>query len=223
MAAHPQLSESEAQQMAKYILSLADDAASLGDRLAHQGTYPLNKHKAGNLEGKYILTATYTDRGGEVVGPLTAREMIVLQSPKMLAGNFKEIVKAQKFRVTPEMSEGFFEQEMDLVIGANEGYVMYEQIDFTGIKSLKLEVAKAGTFFSGGKVTLHLDDIEAPVWVEIPVETNLVDFGMEELITKIPNTEGIHDFYVKFSNDGEKPVTALISILFSNEQLNPKS
>ena len=43
------------------------------------------------------------------------------------------------------------------------------------------------------------------------------NYQMGELSTAIEEAEGPRDLYVSFKNDGEKPVTALISIYFSNE------
>ena len=47
------------------------------------------------------------------------------------------------------------EEEMDLIIGTNGGYLKYANIDFTGIKALKFTLAKAGPYFSGGKMTFE--------------------------------------------------------------------
>lgn len=217
MAAHPQLSQSEAQQMAKYILSLSSDAPLA--TMPAKGAYTFNQHQSGNTEGKYILTASYRDKGGDQIGPLTAREVVVLRYPKMLAAEYSEILKAQKFKVDPEMSQGMFKEEMELVIGMSDGVVTYNQIDFTGVEAIRFEIAKAGPFFSGGTMSIHLDDPDSEAVVELPIKTNLADFGMEEIETNLPGVEGVHDFYVKFKNDGEKPVTALISMYFSNTPL----
>ena len=137
MAAHPQLSESEARQMSKYILSLTDKKAR--STMATKGTYSFDQHDLANPEGKYILTATYTDQGGQKIGPLTARDVVVLRHPLMLANEFDEIVKAQKFTVDPEMSQGLFEEEMDLIIGTNGGYVVYKNIDFSDVQGIKIK------------------------------------------------------------------------------------
>jgi len=218
MAAHPALSESEASQMAKYILSLSGESASLVNKLGPNGNYKLDKHQAGTTEGKYILTASYTDKGGQEIGPLTAREVVVLQSPAMPAANFQEIVKAQKFRITPEMSQGMVEEEFDMVIGGNEGMVKYANIDFTGVKGLKFYAIKAGAFLSGGKLTLHLDDADAPSFAEVPIEMGLLDMGLGEYTANIPDTDGVHNLYIKFVNEkDDKPVTGLINIYFSNQ------
>ena len=220
MAAHPQLSKSEASQMAKYILSLSGESASLANKLSPKGNYKLNQHHAGSTEGKYILTASYTDKGGQEIGPLTARDVLVLKSPLMAAIDYKETVKAQKFNITPEMSQGMLEEELAVVFGTNEGYILYENIDFTDIKSLRFDMLKAGAFLSGGTITLHLDNIDAPALVEVPVEMGLLDMGLGQVSANIPDTKGVHNFYVKFVNDGvDKPITGLIYIYFSQEVL----
>ncbi|MEM1118884.1 MAG: ThuA domain-containing protein [Bacteroidota bacterium] len=219
MAAHPQLSESEAGQMAKYILSLSGSSASLDNRLGTKGRYTMNQHQTGTIEGKYILTASYTDKGGPTIGPLTAREVVVLHSPAMPAVDFKEIVKAQKFLITPEMSNGMLEEDLDVIIGVDEGMVKYEGIDFTNVKALKFYALKAGAFMSGGTISLHLDDADAPALVEVPIEMGLLDMGLGEYEANIPETNGVHNLYLKFANGGEdKPVTGLITIYFSNEK-----
>lgn len=218
MAAHPQLSDSEARQMTKYILSLDADPNALV-AIPTSGSYAFDQHNINNQEGKYILTASYTDKGGKVIGPLTARETYVFRNPILLAGEFDDIKKAQKFKVDPEMTQGMFDQEFEIVIGNNEGKVRYDQIDFTDVKGLQLNLAKAGSFFKGGTVALYLDEVAGEPWLAIPIKSNLLDFGMEELKVNIPATAGVHDLYVTFSNDGEKPVTALIAIYFSNQVL----
>ena len=108
---------------------------------------------------------------------------------------------------------------MELVIGMTDGVVTYNEIDFTGVEGIRFEIAKAGPFFSGGTMSIHLDDPESKAVVEIPIKTNLADFGMEEIETNLPGVEGVHNLYIKFKNDGEKPVTALISMYFSNTPL----
>lgn len=218
MAAHPQLSESEARQMAKYILSLSGNGAS-PSTLPPKGNYAFNQHQPNNLEGKYIFTASYTDKGGEQIGPLTARDVIVLRNPMMFASSFDEAIKAQRFSVDPEMSQGMFKEEIDIVLCSNNGIVQYKDIDLTGIKSLKLRVTQPGAFFAGGTMSMHLDDKDQEPFAMVELKASLLDFGFEDIIQQIPETEGKHDLFLRFSNDGDKPVTALISIYFSNKAL----
>lgn len=140
-----------------------------------------------------------------------------------MGAEYGELVKAQKVTVDPEMSQGMFEEEMDLIIGMSGGHVMYPDIDLTNIQAIKFTLAKAGAFFSGGTISLHLDAPDGPELAQLTIKTNLVDIGGEELWMSIPPTTGAHDLYFVFENDGEKPITALISLYFSNQAAEPAS
>jgi len=217
MAAHPQLSTSEAQQMSKYILSLADGATDFATRLKPKGSYKFNQHQKGTAEGRYILNATYKDRGGDKIGGLTAREMIVLRSPMVAAAAYDEIVKAMKFTVTPELSQGMLEEDMDIVLASNGSQVIYKGIDLTGIQGIKIGHLNAGPAFIGGTISIHLDKVDSPALVETPVESALLNLGFAELALPIPTTKGKHDIYIKFTNEGETDlITAVNYFYFSN-------
>ncbi len=217
MAAHPQLSESEASQMAKYILSLSGAAKPSG--MATEGTYKLDKHSPGNTEGSYILTASYSDKGGNQIGSLTAQDVVVLRSPSMLASSYSKMEKAMRFTVDPEMSQGMVDREMDIVIGNDGGFVMYEGLDLTGVKALKAMIVKAGAFFEGGQITVHLDDIANEPVKTIPVEMKITDMGPSDVIVNLDGVDGIHDVFFKFNAEDGGAVTALINIYFSNVSL----
>ena len=135
MAAHPQLSQSEANQMSRYILSLAE-RTDLSNSLPTKGKFAFNQHIKDNSEGKYILTASYKDKGGDQVGPLTSQEVIALRHPKMKADEFSAGEKSMRFTITPEMSQGMLDEELDVVILDGEGYMVYKNIDLTDIKSI---------------------------------------------------------------------------------------
>ena len=92
------------------------------------------------------------DKGGKEIGPLTAREVITLRYPTIMAYEFDEVVKAMKFTVTPEMSQGMLEEELDIVIVENGSMVKYAGIDFTNIAGIDLNILKAGQFMEGGKL-----------------------------------------------------------------------
>jgi cytochrome c len=81
MVAHPQLTEKETSEIVKYILSLADDY----EVLPVTGQLRFTQHDPQNLQGAYLLTVTYTDRGGEGVEPITTQEQIIMKAA-MLEG-----------------------------------------------------------------------------------------------------------------------------------------
>jgi len=220
MAAHPQLSNSEAEQMAKYVLSLADNANVQASSLPTKGQYIFDRHKPGNTEGKYIFRASYQDKGGQQIGPLTAQKEIVLKSPKLMAANYDVMVKSMKFVLTPEMSQGMVEEDLDILIAQNNGHAVYENLDLTGVKGILTHYLKAGAFMEGGTVEFRLDAVDGPSIGKLDLSFGITSLGEDESFTVIEATEGVHDLYVTFSNSGEKPVTGLISFYFSNEVMN---
>ncbi|NRB52498.1 MAG: ThuA domain-containing protein [Saprospiraceae bacterium] len=220
MAAHPQLSDSEAEQMSKYILSLAGDAGALANNLGTKGSYIFDQHESGNPEGKYIFRASYQDKGGKVIGPLVAQEEIVLKSPTVLAADYALLEKSMRFTLTPEQAQGMIEEDLDIVIAQNNGYVMYSQLDMTGVKGILIHYLKAGAFMEGGKITFRVDAVDGPIIAEVDLSIGIASFGEDKEFTTIEEVEGVHDLYVTFSNTGEKPVTGIVSFYFDNQAMN---
>ncbi len=220
MAAHPQLSSSEAEQMSKYILSLSGEA-DLGESLPVKGVYSLNKHKPSDLEGRYIFTASYTDKGGESIGPLTARDMLVLRSPVIASIDFDEIVAAMKFRVEPGMAPGVTEA-FDLVIGVHNGHVVYKDLDFTGVKSIEVMAVVNSAFLAGGTIEYRIDAPDGPLIGSADASGGLTDFDPKNLVTEIKPTEGKHDLYTVFRSGlgtAEKPVVAVTTYRFKVDNI----
>ena len=216
MAAHPQLSESETNKMVEYILSLAGGANELKG-LPVSGSYTLNKHQEDNPEGVYIFTASYTDKGAAVVGPLTARDVFSLRSPLIGAANFDEINGAMQFEVLAGQAPGI-EEDLELVIGESEGYVAYKNLDLTGVKSIELGLGMAPTYFGGGQIDILLESMDGPKIGTVEIKQSLTEFGFQNKAIEIESQDGPKDIYLKFvANEGQdKPVTALIYLKFGN-------
>ena len=215
MAAHPQLSKKQSDEMVKYILSLE---GWQGDKkgLAAKGQYTLKEHmkKPG---GVYILTASYTDKGGEVIGPLTARKVLKLRSPNQLAANYDEIEGASKFKLEPGQAPGV-EEEMEIVIGS-AGHVGYKGLGLAGIASIELMIAQMPSYFGGGTLELRLDAPDGKKIAETAIEQGLTDVGMKNIDLPIAPIDGVHDLYVVFTPKGDKPVCVLINLAFKGKQI----
>ena len=216
MAAHPQLTESETNKMVEYILSLAGSNKAYS--LPITGAYQLNKHSSDNLEGTYIFTASYTDKGGSVIGPLTARDVFSLRAPFIGAANFDEIEGAMKFKVLAGQAPGV-EEDIELVVGNADSYVVYKDIDLTGVKSIELGLAMAPAYFSGGSIEIRSGAIDGPILATVDAKQGLTDFGFQSKSASLEAQNGLHDLYFKFltGEDAGKPVTALIYLQFSNK------
>lgn len=212
MAAHPDLSNSEAQQMAKYILSLSDEHI-VGAGLPVKGSFRFDQHKAGQVEGRYIFNATYTDKGGTEIGPLTARDGFVLRAPIISADEADEF-NTMKFLVDPETAQGMVEETTPMMIASDGNYVLYKNIDFTQITNIRAQMVKAGAYFKGGSMQFFLDNMEGTPIAEKEIKTSLTDMGLDQVSIAIPPTEGIHDLYIKFRGESGAMVTALVALNF---------
>lgn len=218
MAAHPQLTQNETDQMVRYILSLE---GWQGDKkgLPYKGKYVLKDHIGKEKGGVYMLTASYTDEGGEVIGPLTARKMLQLKSPFLPAVNFDRIEKAAKMSLEAGQVPGI-DEEMVFIIGNKDGYVAYNEIGLAGITSMTLEIGQAAAYMSGGQIDIRLDAPDGPLIGSAEVVQGLTDFGAATLDVPIKPTSGKHDLYILFDTKGnEKPVCTLVNIEFKGKQL----
>ena len=215
MAAHPSLSTSEAEQMVKYILSLTGNP-NAADRLPLKGTFTTNDHIGKGNEGTYIFTASYTDKGGDQVGPLTASEVITLRSPFVPAYTHDGTDKAMTFDVTPDMAPQI-KEAITLVIGNKGSYIQFNQLDFTGIESVDVLATASSLFASGGLVEFRADSKDGELIGSMDLESTLsISMDVDPVSVKLKPMEGKHDLYIVFKGveDGNKPVCALFSLEF---------
>ena len=218
MAAHPQLDQKQAEEMVKYILSL--EGWQEGNRgLPAKGNYTLKEHIGKGGNGVYLLTASYTDKGGKAIGPLTSRNIIELKAPKQLAANFDQINGATKFKLEAGQFPGV-DQAMEIVIGSPDGYIAFDNIGFNGISTIELMIAQAPSFFGGGNIELRLDAADGKLIATEEVVQGLTTMGEKLLSMPIEPVEGTHDLFVVFkAADGEKPVCVLFTIEFKGAQI----
>ena len=75
MAAHPNISAKDAAQMASYILSVGEKKEAV--ELPASGAYTLTIPEGKKPGGKFILTASYTDKGSGEVEPLRSFDNVM--------------------------------------------------------------------------------------------------------------------------------------------------
>ena len=218
MAAHPQLSNSEAEQMAKYILSLGEKGVKPSG-LPLSGTYAFKDHIGKGEEGSYIFTASYTDKGGQAVGPLTMQKRMTLRHPRISAVAMTENNEAMKFEITPDMAPPGMEIEeaFELVIGTKGSSVMYGDIDLTGVGAIELIGGAMSAFMDGGWVDVRLDGADGQLLGSVEVKTSLsFDISGQAFRVNLESVEGKHDVYLVFRGleDTDKPVMALVMLEF---------
>jgi cytochrome c len=212
MSPHPQVTEAEAEKMIRYIFSLNSKGKPAG--LPTAGTYALNQHKPGSKEGAYIFTASYTDKGANGIRPLTSTKLVTLSYPIINAEKFKEKKKAMMFLVTKEVYAAI-ENEMNIVLPNDDAMLRYGDIDLTDVGQIKIGLAVAPNYFSGGTLELFIDQENGRKIGAGELKIGLTDLGFQELLISLEKTEGIHDLILKFKcNDSSKMFAGIASLEF---------
>ena len=203
MAAHPQLKQDDAENMVKYILSLAKEKEVKKEPL--RGSYVT---QAKEKDGSYILTATYTDKGSGPIGPMTGTNTLALRPAKVKANTLDSGKEFMKYKL-PTNAEV-------VVALADGGYIQFDDIDLTGISNLKASVFTTQDMTAGGTLEARLDSPTGPVVgsVEIPNGTT----GEVTLPIKSPADNRKHNLVFVFKNPNAKgkPLFALDTFLFNN-------
>lgn len=203
MSAHPQLKESEAIDMVRYILTLADEKKANRQPLA--GDYVPTQQKK---EGSYILTASYTDRGNGVIGPLTGSTSMALRSPS---------VKAVSADGKQDIAQFDMPKVGPAAIGTKSGsYLVFNDIDLTGIQSISPSVFATNDQVAGGKLEARLDSPTGTLLGEADVKHGTQ--GAVNLPFRQP-VSGVHKLYLVFVNPEakQKPLFAVDKVQFSTQ------
>lgn len=87
MAAHPQLADNELTEIVEYILSLE----KAKDLLPLEGTLAFDQHKAENLSGMYVLSASYQDQGNGAASSLSTTAQYTFSASLLQAESATEM------------------------------------------------------------------------------------------------------------------------------------
>ena len=222
MAAHPDISEREARLMANYILSLSPMSGQQKATYPISGTFNSDAHLSSNTAGTYLLKASYTDNGGGKIEGLTAQKTIYLRSPRLEAEHYDE-GSANRMDLTAGIAPGI-DEDMGIVIGMNDSYMMYQGLDMRDISGVNGRFAVAKGILSGGQVEFRLDAIEGALLGSISIEIGLLDFGFREFALRFDRSvSGLHDLYIVFRSedkDESAVVTAADWISFLRDPIN---
>ncbi|MCF0060838.1 ThuA domain-containing protein [Dyadobacter sp. LJ419] len=201
MAAHPQHKPEEAEEMVKYILSLAKE--KVVDKKPLKSTYVTEAKKK---EGSYIFTASYTDKGGVAMGPLTGSKTIALRPATILANAADSTSSIFKFKN---------EKGGEMVIGTKNGsFISFDDIDLSGISNLSVAVTSVAERTAGGILEIHLDGVSGPKVGEGKVDkAETINIAI-----KAPADNKLHKLFFVFKNTsaGPKPLFGIEWIRFDS-------
>ena len=202
--------------MVDYILGLID-GGEVTSEYPPQGTISLDDHVGEGTTGSYMLMASYTDRGGQEIGPLTSRDTFILRHPRVEAESYNE-GQAMIYPINAEETPGV-DEDMTIVIGANGAGFMFSDIDMTGITAIKGVYGQVTGITKGGDVEFRLGGPDGDLLGSVTLETGLTDFGFEEHSVNIDPINGKQDLYVRFTNPGEE-AQAILGVMDWLEFMN---
>lgn len=127
MSAHPNLKVEDAKQIVTYIRSLSGSNVSL----PASGSVNSTMGKPFNRNAVLLLSATYTDKGGANIQPMTTFQTYALRSPSM---DFTDITNLNGY------TKAEFNDVNVGVIPGNAGSFSIDSIDLTSIKGIDLTI-----------------------------------------------------------------------------------
>jgi cytochrome c len=140
MAAHPDVKDNDARQIIAYIQSLSG-AIKTQKTLPAAGTLNSTLDKKPTANGALVLNASYTDKGGNNIKPLTGNATVVLKSSQL---NFEEAGHLKGYSV---MKYGGMTL---LIVPKPSGSFGIDDIDLTSVTDLTMalgwQVAPASAF-----------------------------------------------------------------------------
>ena len=211
MSAHPQLSREETTEMVKYILSLGIQPAD--NTLPQQGNIVLKDHVGNDQSSRYILTASYIDKGS--VGgtqpklALVQRDALVLRPTKVIATEVDSLHNIAR-------------QGRRLSNIRHQSYFMLKAVDLKDIDQLTYHYsAKDQT----ATISVHTDSPTGPVISTVSSTTTGEWRNATDVSAPIQNPGGKHDLYFVIENPGvtDKNLLALEWVTFRRKETETTS
>ena len=220
MSAHPQVSEEDAGEMVRWILSLGAPAKPK-QSLPLSGVYALaipapKDKKSKPKPGTFIFKATYRDRGSGSQTPLEEGETIALR----LA--FQQAEQADSMSKNIRTYRPFDGDTVVLNELKNNSFFVFKHTDLGSVHSVAIGIGSGDKRykFSGGRLELHLDGPAGPLMGKAVLDVKNSPDRMEFTEVTLPlafRADGkFHDLYfvVKNENNPSQPVAAIDWVRF---------
>ena len=144
-----------------------------------------------------VLSATYTDEGGDGVPALDDQADIVLQPKHRQAEHFD----ARGGGNDPQIINNGTAEGGRRMGDIHDGeWIMFSPVNFHQIDSLQMRVSSGG---AGGTVEVRVDAPDGPLVGSVEVPNTGGWESYQVLETEIADPGGTHDLYLVFSNPGE--------------------
>ncbi|MGZ5135099.1 MAG: c-type cytochrome [Flavitalea sp.] len=203
MAAHPNLSETDAKQIVSWIQSLTGSGQTQKS-LAASGALPATLKKPVLDNGVLYITASYTDSGGNNIKPLTGISRVTLRNSKIVPARIRKMKEYKSENV---------EGKRYLIVPKAMGWFSLDSIDLSGISGVQLMIASLTPLQYGYTFEVHLDTPEGTKLGELILPGTNASGGKQEKVFTInlqPVSDGkFHNLYfVSKPNDPKEKTGA---------------
>ncbi len=189
MSAHPDLSKSDAEQIVRWILSLAGEPAG-ENTVPYAGRFSPKDHIGRTEKGVYVFQASYRDEGNNGSGSLYARETVMLRYPKMEAERYDFAAKGVRRSKADAAGNSAV---TDLFSGR---YFGFNRIDLTGIGSVRVGFPEGAEVLKGSEIEVRLGSPSGKVAGRVAVQGKV-----GSVVINLEATGGRHDVYFVFNNE----------------------
>ena len=192
MSAHPQLSREETGEMVKYILSITDKQQS--GTMKPQGQVVLDQHLTKPDEGRYLLTASYSDHGGNAV-PMSSRHQLMLRPARWQAEEADILYNLQR-------------NEWRLNGIHHGSYFVFKNVDLRDVSHLTYRYSSLD---KNGTLQVRLDAATGPVISTFAFQKTGAWNSYTTQSVPVTDPGGLHDLYFVFAKN-DTPNRNLASI-----------
>lgn len=216
MPAHPDMKPDEARQIVSWIQTLTGNNKA-AKSLPASGTVNATLGKKPVDNGVLVISATYTDKGGNNVKPMTGNDAVMLRSPNL---NFSAATNLKEY------SSMTYNGMNLLIVPKDSGSFSIDSLDLTGVNALMLTIGWQVASKAGFGFEVRLDSPDGKKIGEAVLKGGLSSpaeggIGGTILTFKVePVTDGkFHDLYIvsKAVDAKESSTIALQSIRLVSE------
>ncbi|MEX0884390.1 MAG: c-type cytochrome, partial [Cyclobacteriaceae bacterium] len=190
MPANPDLKEADARKIVAWVLSL-EDMENQVPSLPSSGKINPTLDKVPADNGIFILSASFTDKGGENIKPLSTNKTIYLRNSKI---DLNEIDRIHAFNYIS------VEGNQVLLAPKGIGYFALDNVDLTGISSVNIQVDSGKKFDFGYQLEVRAGGIEGEILGQTVIRSNAlaVDESPKDILISLKESEveGKQDLFI---------------------------
>lgn len=198
MSAHPQLKVEEVAKIVDYIFTLRTTEEEI-ENLPLKGTLTLDEHMKERSNGKYILMASYVDKGNPSISKsnLSISDQLIFRTPRLEAENADEKSKDLS------LIESQGEKALGYIV--DDTYMMYEDVRFDGLKEIQIGALFDSGYKYWGVVEFRIGSKSGQLVGAIDIELyNVKRDRKKSYSVSIDPVVGNQDLFVVFRNEKNK-------------------